>query len=225
LPHARPLPPVSAVVFDFDGTLVRTDIDFASIRGRLREYFIANDCWDEALFQRYILEMVDNVCARLDRQKAQEVRREAMEIVHAGEVAACERGEPYPGVPEALEELERRGYRLGIFTRNSRTCCELVLSRHRLLHDVLLTRDDVGNVKPDPEHLQQTLAQLGVRPECALVVGDHHTDVETAVACGAHAAGVLTTNGTRERFLESGARLVLGSAADLPDVLPAKPGG
>lgn len=225
MPHASLLPPVGAVVFDFDGTLVRTDIDFAGIRTRLREYFVAKECWDEALFQRYILEMIESVCARLDEAKAREIRREAMEIVHQGEIAACEQGEPYPGVPEALAELQRRGYHLGIFTRNSRACCELVLSRYRLPHDVLLTRDDVENVKPNPEHLQQTLAQLGARPEWALVVGDHYTDVETAIACGAHAVGVLTTNGTRERFLECGARLVLDSAADLPDVLPVKPGG
>ena len=224
MPHARPLPPVSAVVFDFDGTLVETNIDFAGIRARLREHFVANDCWDEGFFQRYILEMIDNVCARLDGPRAGEVRREAMEIVHQGEAAACREGEPYPGVTEALQELEKRGYRLGIFTRNSRPCCELVLRRYRLPHTVLLTRDDVENVKPNPEHLQKTLARLGVRPEWALVVGDHHTDVETAVACGAHAVGVLTTNGTRERFLECGARLVLDSAAELPDVLPLKAG-
>jgi HAD superfamily hydrolase (TIGR01662 family) len=216
---------VSAVVFDFDGTLVRTDIDFAGIRGRLRDFCITQGCWDENLLQRYILEMIDSVCARLDEPRASEIRRAAMEIVHQGEVAACEQGEPYPGVPEALGELQRRGYRVGIFTRNSRACCELVLSRYRLPHDVLLTRDDVKNVKPNPEHLQQMLARLGVRPEWALVVGDHYTDVETAVACGAHAVGVLTTNGERERFLECGARLVLDSAADLTDVLPVKPGG
>jgi len=225
VPHARPLPPVSAVVFDFDGTLVRTDIDFAGIRGRLRGFFITQGCWDENLYQRYILEMIDNICARLDEPRAHEIRRAAMQIVHHGEVAACEQGEPYAGVPEALEELRGRGYRLGIFTRNSRACCGLVFRRYRLPHDVLLTRDDVENVKPNPEHLHETLARLGVRPEGAVVVGDHYTDVETAVACGAHGVGVLTTNGTRERFIECGARLVLDSAAELPGVLPAKPGG
>jgi len=225
LPHARPLPPVCAVVLDFDGTLAATDIDFAGIRARLREYFEAHDCWEESLFQRYILEMIDSVCARLSEDQAAEIRRGALEIVHRGEAEACRDAAPYPGVPEALQELERRGYRLGIFTRNSRECCELVLNRHPLAHAVLLTRDDVENVKPHPEHLQQTLARLGTSPGWALVVGDHYTDVETAVACGAHAVGVLTTNGTRERFVECGARLVLDSAADLPRVLPPKPGG
>jgi HAD superfamily hydrolase (TIGR01509 family) len=219
------LPPVSAVIFDFDGTLAATDIDFAGIRARLREFFIRRECWEEALFQRYILEMIDSVCARLEGEAAAEVRRDAMRIVHEGEADACREAALYPGIAEALQELDRRGYRLGIFTRNSRACCELVLRRHPLPHSVLLTRDDVTNVKPDPEHLQATLAQLGTRPEWALVVGDHHTDVETAVACGAHAVGVLTTTGAREKFAECGARLVLESAAELPRVLPLKPGG
>jgi len=225
LPHARLLPAIRAVVFDFDGTLAATDIDFAGIRARLREYFVAHDCWDESLFQRYILEMIDSVCARLGGERAAVVRRGALQIVHDGEVEACQGAAPYPGVAEALRELERRGYRLGIFTRNSRECCHLVLCRHPLPHTALLARDDVPNVKPHPDHLLQTLERLDVRPEWALVVGDHHTDVETAVACGAHAVGVLTTTGTREKFAECGARLVLGSAAELPNVLPPKPGG
>jgi len=213
------------VVFDFDGTLADTNIDFAGIRARLRDFYIARGCWDESLFQRYILEMIDSVCARLDIADAQDLRRASMEIVHQGEVEACRDAEPYPGVSEAMQELQGRGYALGIFTRNSRACCDIILRRHPLPHAVLLTRDDVANVKPHPEHLQEILARLGCRPEWALVVGDHVSDIETAVACGAHAVGVLTTTGTREGFLECGARLVLDSAAQLPDVLPRKPGG
>ena len=219
LPQARPLPPVCAIIFDFDGTLAATDIDFAGIRARLREYFSAHGCWDDSLFQRYILEMIDSVCARLPPAEAEEMRRGAMEIVHHGETEACCNAELYPGVAEALRELQARGYRLGIFTRNSRACCELVLRRHPLPYSALLTRDEVRNVKPHPAHLQATLERLGCPPERSLVVGDHYTDVETAVAAGAHAVGVLTTNGTRERFLECGAAMVLDSAADLPRVL------
>ena len=225
MPHARPLPPISAVVFDFDGTLADTNIDFGGIRARLREFYIAHDCWDEGLFQRYILEMIDSICARLDAAQAADIRPASMEIVHQGEVEACRDAEPYPGVMEALEELQARGYALGIFTRNSRECCDMILRRHPLPHSALLTRDDVENVKPHPEHLRETLARLECRPEWALVVGDHRTDIETAVACGAHAVGVLTTTGTREGFLECGARLVLDSVAQLPGILPRKPGG
>ena len=214
--------PLCAVVFDFDGTLAATDIDFAGIRARLRGFFVERGVWDESLYQRYILEMIDSVCARVTPEAAEPLRAEAMEIVRQGEVAACREAEPFPGVPEALATLRERGYRLGIFTRNSRECCGLVLRRHPLPHSVLLAREDVANVKPHPEHLQRTLARLDCEPAQALVVGDHHTDVETARAVGAHAAGVLTTNCPRERFLEAGAWIVLDSVADLPAVLPAR---
>jgi len=217
------VPAVTAVVFDFDGTLAETNIDFAAIRAALRDFFAERGVWDETLFQRYILEMIDTVCARLSREEATDLRVQAMAIVRQGEFEACRDAEPYPGVPEALRILERRGYRLGIFTRNARECCKHILGRHPLPYSVLLTRDDVANVKPHPEHLQQVLARLDCPPDRALVVGDHYTDVETARAVGAPAIGVLTTHGERERFMEAGALLVIDSVADLPPFLPDHP--
>ena len=187
------------------------------------EFFIAEDVWDEALFQRYILEMIDSICARVDLDRADTIRRESMEIVRQGELDACRGAEPFPGVVDALDTLAERGYAMGIFTRNSREGCELVLEHHPLPCAVLFARDDVENVKPHPGHLERTLAALDCPPELAVIVGDHHTDVETAREVGAHAIGVLTTTGTREKFAEVGARLVLPSAAELPDVLADTP--
>jgi phosphoglycolate phosphatase len=214
---------VTAIVFDFDGTLVQTSIDFGGIRASLREFFARRGLWDERLGQRYILEMIDAACARLHPGDEAAVRAEALGIVRQAELDACRNARPYPGAAEALRILSRRGYRLGIFTRNTRECCELILRRHPLPHSVLLAREDVSNVKPHPEHLSTTLARLNCPPERALVVGDHPMDVETARVVGARAAGVLTTTGIREPFLEAGAIAVLDSVADLPELLPGQP--
>jgi phosphoglycolate phosphatase len=214
------LPPVKGIVFDFDGTLAETNIDFAGIRAALRGFFIEQGVWDEPYHQRYILEMVDAVCSDLPEAGAREMRRAAMAIVREAEGRACRNARLYRGVSEALTELEARGYRLGIFTRNSRECCEMILRRHPFPHSALLAREDVPRVKPDPDHLLRVLARLDCPPEQAAVVGDHHTDVETAKAVGAWPVGVLTTTGTREAFIEAGAVLVLDSVADLPAHLP-----
>jgi phosphoglycolate phosphatase len=224
VPPPGPLPPIRAIVFDFDGTLAATNIDCAGIRAELRAFYIGRGHWDESLFQRYILEMIEAVCSRVDLREADALRADSMEIVRRAEFAACSRAEPYPRVPDALATLQDRGYRIGIFTRNSREGCDLVLRRHPLPHAVLLTREDVANVKPHPEHLQEALARLDCPPDRALVVGDHPTDAETAVAVGACAVGVLTTNAMEEALMTAGARLVLDSAADLPTVMPATPG-
>jgi len=224
LPVTRHLSPaVSAVVFDFDGTLAETNIDFDGIRASLRGLFIRWGVWDGALAQRYILEIVDAVCAPLEAAEAAALRAAAMAIVRQAELEACRNARLYLGTTESLQTLSQRGYRLGIFTRNARECCELVLRRHPLPYSVLVAREDVVNVKPHPEHLVATLARLDSPPGRALVVGDHYTDVETARAAGAWAVGVLTTTGTRERFLEAGALAVLDSVADLPQFLPEHP--
>ena len=218
-----PFPAVLAVVFDFDGTLAETNIDFGGLRASLREFFIRRGVWADDLTQRYILEVVDAVCAPLEAGEATALRAEAMAIVRQAELKACRDARLYPGTAEALQTLSQRGYRLGIFTRNARECCELILRRHPLPYSILLAREDVVNVKPHPGHLASLLARLNCPPERALVVGDHHTDVETARAAGAWAVGVLTTTGTRERFLEAGALAVLDSVADLPQFLPDRP--
>jgi phosphoglycolate phosphatase len=108
---------------------------------------------------------------------------------------------------------------VGIITRNCRVGVASVLERHPMHHEVLLTRDDVERVKPDPAHLHEALEALGVSPEAALMVGDHVTDIEVGHAAGTWTAGVLTAKTTREQFEEAGAHLILNSAADLTDVL------
>jgi len=115
-------------------------------------------------------------------------------------------------VPEALERLRACGYRLGIITRNCRACLEHFLARHPLPHEVLLTRDDLVEVKPDPRHLLAALEQLQVAPAEAVMVGDHRSDIECALAAGSPGVGVYHTGATAEQFAE------LGAVASYPDV-------
>ena len=93
-----------------------------------------------------------------------------------------------------------------------------LLARHPLACDVRLTRDDVELVKPDPSHLLAALAQLGVAPEQAVMVGDHRSDVECALAAGSRGVGVYTTGATAEHFADLGAE---ASYADVPTFVDA----
>jgi phosphoglycolate phosphatase len=139
-----------------------------------------------------------------DRERFREEAATAMREV---ELVFTSVASPYPGVPETLERLRACGRRVGIVTRNCRAGVASVFERHPMHHEVLLTRDDVERVKPDPAHLREALEKLEVGPDEALMVGDHIT------------AGVLTAKTTREQFEEIGAHLILDSVADLIDVL------
>lgn len=206
---------IRAVVFDFDGTLAETKIDFALMRERVLEVVERWGLSERITPRRYVLEIVDEAAALLPAEDAARFRAEAGEAMVQVELLSTSTAEPFPGVPETLSRLRACGRRVGIITRNCRRGVASVIDRYPLEHEVLLTRDDVERVKPDPEHLHLALAALGVPADEALMVGDHPTDIETGKAAGAFTAGVLTDRTTREQFEELGADLVLDSVADL----------
>ena len=149
-----------AIVFDFDGTLAHTRIDFALMRRRIEEHIRGWGLWDPSLAQAgYVLELVDAAARRLDgfAERRAAYLAEAAAILEDIEMQGCVEAEPFPGVQEAMMQLADCGYPLGIITRNCRRAVEAVLRRHPLPHQVLLTRDDVAKVKPDPFHLLRAL--------------------------------------------------------------------
>lgn len=205
---------VKAVVFDFDGTLAETNIDFGKMRERIYELIKHWGLWEEGMGEnRYVLEVIEAAKAKLaDEQRRAEFDREAAQALIDVEMETCATAAPYAGVAEALGRLRQAGLKIGIVTRNCRACVEQLVQRHPLPFDVLLTRDDVELVKPDPAHLLAALRALGVEPDQALMVGDHRSDIECAVAAGCRGVGVYQTGTTAQAFDD------LGTVASYDDV-------
>ena len=209
-----------AVVFDFDGTLAETKIDFAEMRRRTVEHICAWGLWEEGLEEgRYVLEMIEHTAGKLAGERRERYSAEAAQILEDVEMLTCPLAHPFPGTAEALDRLRGCGLRVGIITRNCRRAVGSVLDRHHLHHEVLLTRDDVARVKPDPAHLLGALAVLGVAPGEALMVGDHPTDIQCGKAAGAFTCGVLTDRTSRQELLGAGADLVHADVAELARAL------
>ncbi len=212
---------IEAVVFDFDGTLVHTDIDFAAMRQgiveHLRQWGLGEPGLEES---RYVLEIIAWAEEQLqhDPARQEQYRQEARTILHEVELPHCQRAEPFPGMPEALQRLRAAGRKVGIITRNSHEGVAAVLCRHPLVHDVLITRDDLSNVKPHQEHLEQALTALGVAASRALMVGDHATDIQCGQAAGVRTCGVLTARTTLAQFHELGADFAF---RDVPTLVAA----
>ncbi|MEA3399746.1 MAG: HAD-IA family hydrolase [Armatimonadota bacterium] len=211
---------IRGVIFDFDGTLAETNIDFALMRQRVLEVAERWGLAEHLDAKRYILEIVDQSLSLLaEEAERNRFREEAERAMQEVELVFTSVAVPFGGVEETLEQLQRCGRRVGIITRNCRAGVHSVMQRHPLAHEVLLTRDDVDHVKPDPAHLHDALEALEVVPAEALMVGDHVTDIEVGHAAGTWTAGVLTARTTREQFAEAGADLILPSAAAVAQVL------
>lgn len=198
---------LKAVIFDFDGTLAETNIDFAKMRESIYALVRERGLWEDGMGDdRYVLEVIEAAQAKLeDPAHASEFGREAERVLVEVEMETVGYAAPYAGVPEALERLLDCGYRIGIVTRNARACVDHFLARHPLPHEVCLTREEVALVKPDPHHLLAALAKMNLPPGEVVMVGDHRSDIECGLAAGAHTVGVWLTGTTLEQFEALGA--------------------
>lgn len=211
---------IEAVLFDFDGTLAELTIDFGEMRRRVLHLLQERGIEPDRLSSRFVLESITEGAALL-RERGGDWRGfagAAHAAVRRVELAAAEAGGLFPGAHATLAWLRDTGTRFAIVTRNCRPAVRLLLDRAELHCPVLLTRDDVSHLKPDPRHLTHALEALACPAHRSLMVGDHPVDMQTARRAGVRAAGVLTGNSTREELEQAGAEVVWPSVEHL---LPA----
>lgn len=125
----------------------------------------------------------------------------------------------FPGVPETLSALKRRGFTLAI--ASSRSHNSLVELTHQLGFaddfSFLVGADDVEKAKPEPEPVRKVLDALDFRPHEALVVGDMSVDILMGKRAGTATCGVTWGNGTHEELEQVGADYIIDRMEDLLD--------
>jgi phosphoglycolate phosphatase len=213
---------IKAAVFDFDGTLAVLNIDFSLMRERVFDAIRRYGVDEERVRESYLLEVIDEVSALLAETGnglGEAFQREARGILREIELEAAGRGSLLPGAAEALEDLRKRGLRVGIVTRNCEEAVRRVFPQIDGCCDVFVSRDQVARVKPHPEQLTYTLGRLGVPGGEALMVGDHPLDIAAGKALGMKTAGVLTGRHRPEAFKEASADAILEDVSAVPSLL------
>ena len=125
------------------------------------------------------------------------------------------------GVPEALARLHALDLILGVATNDSTAGAERTLRALGVsaLFAAAFGYDAVARPKPAPDMMHAFADLTGLKPSQIAMVGDSRHDLETGRAAGAGlVVGVLSGTGTREA-LEPLADLLIGSVAELPDLL------
>jgi len=186
---------IQAVLFDLDGTLVKSDLDFEKIRREI------------GIVEGSILEHLEG----LD----QESRTEAWAILERHERDAAENSSLMEGVDHVLRRARERGLFVAVITRNSRQSLEHVLDKLDLRFDLTLTRED-GPPKPSPWPVLEACRHFKVAPDETLMVGDFRYDIQSGRAAGAWTA--YLRRGPQDSDIHL-ADIVLEKLADLLDWL------
>ena len=157
--------PIRGVIFDLDGTLVDSALDFDLMRQEMR-----------LEPGQPLLETL----ATLGEERARECRQ----ILQRHERAGADRATTIPGVEAVLAELQSRQIRTAVFTRNARQMALDTLDRLGLKVDLVIAREDAP-AKPDPAGIWKACELWGLDCRQVAMVGDYAFDIEAGRRAGA----------------------------------------
>lgn len=124
----------------------------------------------------------------------------------------------YDGIGALIAELSADpDLRLGIATGKSRRGLRLLLQGHSL-EEIFVTQQvaDDHPSKPHPSMLLAAMAETGIRPERAVMIGDTSFDMEMGRAAGVATIGVSWGYHPVEALLGAGADRIVNRAAEIP---------
>ena len=172
-------PPVC--VFDLDHTLVSSPLDLKAV-GREMEAFVRERALP--LPQRELRWSGTELFAFV-RAEAPHLEAEILAIPQRHERRAMEQAVLEPFAEEMLTALRQLGFATAIWTNNDRVVADFVLARFDLLPhlDLVVTRDDVAALKPDPDGLRVVRLRWPAAPHIVMV-GDAWVDGLAAQAGG-----------------------------------------
>jgi HAD superfamily hydrolase (TIGR01509 family) len=213
---SHPGRPVAAVILDFDGTIVDTETPiFEAWRAacRRRGGTVGLDEWQHALGTHGGFDPLLHLEAQLDGPLDRDaVLAEVKEATAQG----CE-GQPLlPGVEALLRDARALGLGRAVASSSSCGWVNGWLERHgiRELVDVVVGRDDVRKVKPDPELFLLAASRLGCPPASCVVFEDSPNGMRAALAAGMRCVAV--PNALTRPLARPEVDLVLDSLAERP---------
>ena len=197
------------VLFDLEDTLIRTPWSnpqyLFEFRRRTREKLVALgvprtllDGIKRATIMRN--KASDYIEQNVSKAKAENFRREMEEFLSYYETYSAKKSKLFIDTIPTLDRLKGLGTRMGLITNTSAKAVDSVFTIHNLKEyfDVVVTRENVRRLKPDPEGVLFALKQLGLSH--FIMVGDLVLDMLAAKR--AKGISVLVRRGHEQSSLQ-----------------------
>ena len=168
-------------IFDLDHTLVQSSLDLAAMALDIRAMVERARGPLPPREDRYRVGELISLC----QTTAPELEAEAWAIALDHEERALADATLEPGALEAISGARARGFATALWTNNARSCAVHVLAQFALAPhlDLVVTRDDMKAMKPDPDGYRVIRERFPAVAE-AVVVGDSWVDGLAAQAVG-----------------------------------------
>ena len=175
------------IIFDLDGTIIQSNIDYMGIRDKVSE--MLKDLVPPDEFQ-IIKDTPTTILNLVELVKAKDTLgglfEKAWLIVEEAERIGYEEAKIDDDVHPTLSKLQLENFNIAIFTNNSRKLTDYGMKKFELdqYTDVVITRDDVEEAKPNPEGLIKIMNHFNKSTEQTIFIGDSWLDAETAQVAG-----------------------------------------
>jgi HAD superfamily hydrolase (TIGR01549 family) len=161
---------INGVIFDLDGTLIDSNIDFKSIA-------------DEIGYHKPgLIEYLNQLPLTKRLQK--------YAILEKYELKAAQSSRMYDGANELLEFLSKHSIKTAAVTRNSKNSWNIYQEKHNLAFDAVITRED-AEIKPSPLPFELACLVMDVPKEQVLSVGDYKYEIVGSKRAGLRTALIL----------------------------------
>ncbi|HKN48498.1 MAG TPA: HAD-IA family hydrolase [Candidatus Polarisedimenticolia bacterium] len=210
---------IRGLIFDFDGTLIDSYEAITESLNRVRASF-SMPPYDAAAVKTMVGHGLEHL---IENAIGPQRIEEGVKLFRQTYSTLCEKKTSIlPQVKETLEELDRRGYRMGIATNKPSYFARDILKALEMEHlfAEVLGPNDVERPKPDPEMLEIIMMRIGLAPDEVVYVGDMLLDIEVARRAGVAAYAIPTGSATREALLNGRPDRLLHRFSDLLTILP-----
>jgi HAD superfamily hydrolase (TIGR01509 family) len=217
---------LKAVVFDLDGTLIDSRIEYEKIASKVRALLAAEGVSVEQLSDRRKVYSVVQAGERaliefgIPEARRPRLLRDVEKAMNEVELEGVHLSKPMRNLHETLTALRRKSLLIGIATRGCREYAEKSMDLVGITDyvDRMIARDDVPHPKPDPRHLLDVVTDLGATQDTVFYVGDTATDLKTAVSAGVDFIGYKRDEEWGKRLAEAGCTRMVDDLLKLVEI-------
>lgn len=219
---------MTAVLFDLEDTLIQTPwSDFQHVkefRRKTREKLITlgipssilEGIERATLMRNKSYEYAEKNFSRTEKER---FHHELEEFLTKYELESAKNSKLFPDAIPTLQELKKLGLKIGLVTNTSVKAVNIVFELHGLgeYFDVIVTREKVKQLKPNPEGVLLAVKMLGVKD--FFMVGDLLFDV--LAAKNANGTAIFVKRDFQEKD-EAPADYIVHSLKEIPTIIKEK---